>query len=393
MTTTVEETLLDTVHKIGPRIRELGEVGERERRLPRETFELMRDAGLLRLFAPRSFGGLEVDPPMHARVMEELARYDSATGWVLQGTSSSAWHFSRLPDEGAEEIYADGPDIVATAAFSPPIEARPVDGGFLVRGRRAFASNCGDSSWLWMTALLMEGDQPKIVDGAPVVMAVFFRAEEATIHDTWNTFGMRGTNSNDIEVADVFVPERRAFVFDPNWRIGRHYPGPLYRFPDMGLVGVFVSPVLLGVAREAITEALDVAQGKTPFNSATTLRERASAQAKVGLAEATLRSARAFLNEQVEDVWRRTQAGETLSLEQKADLYLAGVHAQQSAARATEVVHSAAGTTGIYERSRLARLFRDAQVIKHHGFVSESRYETVGQVYLGLPPDLGFLAL
>jgi hypothetical protein len=30
-------------------------------------------------------------------------------------------------------------------------------------------------------------------------------------------------------------------------------------------------------------------------------------------------------------------------------------------------------------------------VLRQHGFVSESRYETVGQVYLGLPPDLGFL--
>lgn len=391
MRITVDETLLDTVHKIGPRIRELGDAGESARRLPQETFELLREGGFLRLFAPRSLGGLEVDPATHTRVMEELARYDSATGWVLQGASSSAWWFSRLPAEGAREIYADGPDILATAAFSPPIEARPVEGGYRVTGRRPFASNCSDSRWLWMTALEMDGDAPRMVNGAPVAMAVFFHTEEATIHDTWHTLGMRGTNSNDIEAADLFVPDRRAFVLDPNGPIGPDYTGPLYRFPAMGLVGVFAAPVLLGIAREAIGELLDTAQGKTPFNSTTTLRERASAQARVGLAEATLRSARALLFDEIDEAWRRTCAGEVISLEQKADLFLAGVHAHQSAARATDLMYSAAGTTGIYERSRLARLTRDAQVIRQHGFLSESRYETAGQVYLGLPPDLGFL--
>ena len=38
------------------------------------------------------------------------------------------------------------------------------------------------------------------------------------------------------------------------------------------------------------------------------------------------------------------------------------------------------------------RLFRDAQTVRHHGFHSESRYETVGQVYLGVDPEFPFVA-
>jgi hypothetical protein len=40
----------------------------------------------------------------------------------------------------------------------------------------------------------------------------------------------------------------------------------------------------------------------------------------------------------------------------------------------------------------LERYFRDTQVLKHHAFAAEARYETVGQVYLGLPPDFPVLA-
>jgi hypothetical protein len=55
-------------------------------------------------------------------------------------------------------------------------------------------------------------------------------------------------------------------------------------------------------------------------------------------------------------------------------------------------MYTVAGTTGIYTRSPLDRLFRDAQVLKQHGFMSESRWETAGQIFLGLPPDFAIVA-
>jgi alkylation response protein AidB-like acyl-CoA dehydrogenase len=50
-------------------------------------------------------------------------------------------------------------------------------------------------------------------------------------------------------------------------------------------------------------------------------------------------------------------------------------------------MYSVAGTSGIYTRHPLERYVRDMQVLKQHGFASEMRYETVAQVYLGLPPE------
>jgi len=84
-------------------------------------------------------------------------------------------------------------------------------------------------------------------------------------------------------------------------------------------------------------------------------------------------------------------AGDALSLKQKADLLLAMTHAVSSTVEAVELMYSVAGTTGIYMRSPLERYFRDVQVLRHHAFGAESRYETGGQVYLGLPPDFRFV--
>jgi indole-3-acetate monooxygenase len=65
--------------------------------------------------------------------------------------------------------------------------------------------------------------------------------------------------------------------------------------------------------------------------------------------------------------------------------------AVSGAATAVEWMWSVAGTSGIFQASPFERYFRDMQVLKHHAFYSEQRYETVGRVYVGLPPQFATL--
>jgi alkylation response protein AidB-like acyl-CoA dehydrogenase len=210
--------------------------------------------------------------------------------------------------------------------------------------------------------------------------------------DTWHVMGMRGTGSHDISVTGVFVPKTRTFAMVPEFEPGSHYQGPLYRFPLVGVGATGILPVMLAVARQAIDYVSELAQGKTPVASSRLLRERASAQAKLAQAEAILRSGRLLFYDTLSVAWEATVAGETHSLNQRADLLLAATHAMSSATQAVELAYSVAGTSGFRTGSPLERYFRDTQVLKHHAFAAEARYETVGQVYLGLPPDFPVLA-
>jgi alkylation response protein AidB-like acyl-CoA dehydrogenase len=279
------------------------------------------------------------------------------------------------------------------AAFHPPQQAIEVAGGYRVTGRGPLASNIHDADWLFLTALVMDGDQPRMTtDGAPEIIALILHAGEAQIIDTWYSLGMRGSDSNDVAVNDVFVPAARTFPLAPEFEPGPHYQGPLYRFPAMGQTVTLIAPVALAVAREAIEELRDLAQRKTAFGFNKALRERAVVQAALAEAEGLLRSARLLYYDTMGAAWERTQAGQPSTLEQKADLLLAGVHAVSSAATVTDRMHRLAGTSAIYTRSRLERHFRDAQTLRHHGFASANRYEAVGQVYLGVPPEFALVA-
>jgi alkylation response protein AidB-like acyl-CoA dehydrogenase len=162
--------------------------------------------------------------------------------------------------------------------------------------------------------------------------------------------------------------------------------------PALAATFPIIAPVALAIASGAIRELRDIVTTKVPLGSTKTARDRTAVQAAVAEAEAMVRSARLFFYDALTRAWQRAVAQTPFTLEDKADLMLASAWAVRSAARATDLMHRMGGTNGIYARSRLERHFRDAQTVRHHGFVSDSRLETVGQVYLGIPPEFPFVA-
>jgi alkylation response protein AidB-like acyl-CoA dehydrogenase len=380
-----DTSLIDAARRIGPIIRKHNAEAERERRLSRPVLDALYETGLLRMFTPRSLGGLEADPITRALVVEEISGHDTAAGWTLENPLDWAYFCARLPNQGAEEIYGRGADILIAAQYGRPLSATSTEGGYRISGRAPFLSNCYDADWVASTAFV-DGDQESKV-------MVYFPRENCKITDTWDAMGMRGTGSNDISVADVYVPKFRTFPIVPEFETGSHYKGPLYRFPLAGIAATGIPTVMLGAARKAIDEVTELAVSKTPVASRGLLKERSSAQANLAKAEAVLRSGRLLLYDTLIDAWQISVDGGTHSMKQRADLLLAMTHAMSSAVEAVELACSIAGTTAFRASSPFERYFRDAQTLKHHALVAESRYETVGKVYLGIPPDFPATAL
>jgi indole-3-acetate monooxygenase len=382
-------SLIDAARDIAPTIQKHKEEAERERRLSRPVLAALRETGLLRMFTPRSLGGLETDPITRALVVEEISRYDSAAGWTLENPLDWAFFCARLPDEGAEEIYSHGADILIAAQFGRPLHATSTDGGYRISGRAPFVSNCHDADWISSTALV---DGERQAEGEPEMVMAYFPRKDCEIIDTWHVMGMRGTGSHDIAVTDVYVPTSRTFPMVPEFEPGSHYQGPLYRLPLVGAAATGIPTPMLGVARRALDEVTTLAVTKTPVGSSGLLKERSLAQLQLGKAEAVLRSGRLLLLNTVREAWQRSVDGGTHSLKQKADLLLAMTHAMSSAVQAVELACSIAGTTAFRATSPLERCFRDVQTMKHHVFASEARYGTFGQVSLGVPPDFPVVA-
>jgi alkylation response protein AidB-like acyl-CoA dehydrogenase len=387
----VDEGIVAAARDVGSIVAKHVQTTERNRRLARPVIDALRAAGLFRLFTPRALGGLEIDPVTFARVVEEVSTFDSAAGWAFQ-VNTGAWWASRMSPEGVAELYADGPDLMMAASFAPPHRAEEVAGGYRITGRGPLASTIHDSRWVLMSAIVFDGDHPRMTPAGPDFISVVMHTAEVEIIDTWDSLGMRGTDSNDIAANGVFVPESRVFRFEPDSVSSAPFDGPLYRMPALAATYPIIAPVALAIASGATRELRDIVTTKIPLGSMKTARDRGAVQSAVAEAEAMVRSARLFFYDALTKAWQRAVMQQPFSLEDKADLMLASTWAVRSAARATDRMHRMGGTNGIYARNRLERLFRDAQTVRHHGFVSDSRLETVGQVYLGVPPEFPFVA-
>ena len=388
----VDASLLETAATLGPVIREYAGVAELNGRLARPVIDAMRAAGMYRLFTPRALGGLEIDPVTFCRVAETIAGFDSAAAWSLQAGNTGAWWASHFSDAGVAELFADGPDLLMAASFSPPHRAVEVPGGYQLTGRGPLASTIHDCPWVMMTGIVFDGETPRMTPAGPEIVALTMRTSEVEIVETWRSLGLRGTDSNDVAANEVFVPRARAFHVTPEFERAREFRGPLYRLPALLSVSAVIGPVALAIARGAITEVRELADRRTPLGAMKTMRHRAAVQATLAEAEALLRSARLLFYDTVASAWRRAVEGEPFTLEHKADLMLAGAHAVRTASRVTDDMHRMGGSSGVYARNRLERHFRDAQTVRHHGFLCESRLETVGQVYLGVEPDFPMVA-
>ena len=208
---------------------------------------------------------------------------------------------------------------------------------------------------------------------------MFFPASSCEFLDTWHSIGLRGTGSRDYAVTDLFVPAARSLSF----REPPSAPGPLYALPTIALFGTVLGAVPLGIARHAIDILTELAGTKIATRSQQALREDATMRGDLGRAEALLRSGRAFLYEALAQAWQVVTAEETLSVTQRATMWLASTHATNVAKQATELMYSAGGATSAYTSSGLERCLRDVHAAGQHLTLASTNYEMVGQSLLG----------
>jgi alkylation response protein AidB-like acyl-CoA dehydrogenase len=369
--------IVDAARDLAELVEANADDGERIRRLPLTTVRALSDAQLMRLCVPAVYGGPEVDPVTLVEAIEAVARSDGAAGWCTMIASTTSSMASLLPESAAREIYGDRTSITG-GVFAPngKGEATTVDGvdGFSVTGRWAWGSGTQHCRWVLGGTLCDDG----------TFRLCWFPQSEVTFHDTWYTTGMRGSGSLDYSVNGAFVPAVRTIQPAVTRPVVRT---PLSQFPNFTLLAAGVSAVGLGVARRALDELVDLAQGKKPQYSSKTLAQSGFTQIELARAEGKLRAARAFLLAELQSAWDTAVAGDEVTVEARTGIRLAATHAATVGAEVADVAFTLAGGTAVYDTSLLGRCLRDAHVVTQHIQTAPKLNETIGKLLLGIDVD------
>jgi alkylation response protein AidB-like acyl-CoA dehydrogenase len=377
---------LARVRELGPAVLEAADTIERTRRIPEPLLTRLHDARLFRTLLPLSTGGDEIDPVTYVRAVEEASSYDGSVGWCLSIANSIALIAPYLDPEIARKVFGHPR---ATCAWGPPNDciAKAVSGGYRVTGEWSFASGCRHSSWMGAHGNVVEPDGSLRLNrfGRPTIRTWLFPAEQATILDTWNTIGLRGTGSDSYRVDDLFVSEEFSSTReDPELR---REPGRLYAFPQQTMYSVGISAVALGLARGMLDAFIDLARQKAP-RGMVRLADSGVVQAEIAKCEARLGAARGYLLDTIGEIYERADDVAPIDIPARGRVRLAGTHAISTAVSVADYTYKAAGVDAIFPGSPFERRFRDIHTVSQQIQSRDVHFETCGQILLGNPPDV-----
>lgn len=352
---------------LAPRFRESAVQVDRDRAIPREHYEALRDARLFDILKPKKYGGLELSVHEHAMVTLEMAAACASTAWVYSILAGDNLIILGFPEEAQDEIW--GANRHATLAGSTFLNSKSkatrVEGGYRLSGTWGFNSGSDFSEWLVLSALVDDGDQP---------FAFLVPKGETSTIDDWFPTGMRGTGSRTIVTDDIFVPDRRGMpameVFTRDDRKALHPTFHAIRTPLGGYGKFGFSAVALGAANSAVQHFIETAASSTRVATALGGQLRLIEQDYVASEFADVSGEVAMATLLVEEKSRRAaeqiRRGDTISPQQLAENFLQDAQVTRIAVRAVQRIAALIGSKTGFVDHPVSRAKRDAEMVAHH---------------------------
>ena len=208
-----------------PRFRERAAEYEALTRFPAEDFADLRDAGLFGLYAPIEAGGMGLSRKPWAawlafkklgsadlglaRAFEAHANMLETIDYVGSPEQRTRFFKAALEDGAIFGSWASEPMTSGgREGIQFEMEARPVEGGYLLNGVKGFCSGAGGADW----ALVIVGTRTAtgardVLSPTALTLIVDVRTPQVAIEpEWWQPSGMISSVSHSVRFSDAFVP-------------------------------------------------------------------------------------------------------------------------------------------------------------------------------------------
>ena len=370
--TPLQRQLLAKAHALGrDRFAPRAAQWDREASFPFANYDDLREAGFLKLCVPAEHGGLGADFPTYMMVAAEIGRFCGATAltWNMH-ICSTMWtgvladgipmdetqraehaarrqlHFRRIVQDGAlyAQPFSEG---TAAAAGRAPFgtTARKVDGGWLINGRKIWASLSGAADYYGVLCTEeVEGKDPDPRD--TLYISVPATSEGFSISGEWDPLGMRGTVSRNLAFKDVFVSDDEQLM--PR---GIYFRGA-QTWPAMFFT---LSPTYLGVANAAYDFTVQYLRGEVPGEPPVKRRQFATKQIAVAQMRIQLEAMKSLFTRAI------TEARPNPSKDERMRLYAAHYSIMEGANDIARLAIRTCGGQSMLKHLPLERLYRDSR--------------------------------
>ena len=363
---------------------------DRENAFFTDDFEELRQADYLRLAVPRELGGAGFTlaavaqqqrrlgvlrgahgaRDQHAPVLDRQSPPTSGERAITRssGCSKRRWRARSSPPAT--------PKAATTSRCCSRRQRRNASRAATASPGASRSAACRRSGRIWgFTAWT-----PPIRRSPKIVHAFMPRDTEGyRIEQTWDVLGMRATRSDDTILDGVFVPDRYIVRVVPAGAAGI----------DAFVLGLFAWALLgfgniyYGLAHRALDLTLEAVKSKRSIALTRTMAYHAEVQHRVAEMGLAFESIGPHLD-RIADDWSN---GVDHGAAWPAKIFAAKYHAVEDSWRIVDTALELAGGFGIFRRSGIERLFRDARLGRIHPANSLLTHEIVGKTLLGISPD------
>jgi alkylation response protein AidB-like acyl-CoA dehydrogenase len=369
--------------------RERAATYDRDNTFFHEDFDELRRRGYLALAVPEELGGHGLLLDEVGQQQRRLARYAPATALAMSmhlywtGMAAETRRFGDdrhqwiLTDAARGEVFAAGH---AEAGNDIPValstaRAERTEGGYRFYGHKHFGSL--SPVWTRFGVHAMDASDP----ANPVVVHGFVdRADEGyEIVESWDTLGMRATQSHDTRLNGVFVADSRI-----GWVSPAGSNADLWGFVITLWPLTLIANVYVGIAERAFDLAVAAAGRKTSIGVARgSLAYHPEIQHRVSEMYLELDAMRATVDRLATDFVNGADHGERWAMQ----ILSAKWRAVEGAKKVVDIAVDVAGGQAMFRTSELERLYRDVRAGGFHPATHAFTHEMVGMTALGVAAD------
>jgi 3-hydroxy-9,10-secoandrosta-1,3,5(10)-triene-9,17-dione monooxygenase len=387
--TDVYATMVARAMALIPKLRERASRTEELRRLPPQTERDLHEAGLFRIVQPKRVGGSELDYVALVDCADALAQADASVAWNFANLASHQWMLGMFDRRAQDAVWSnDANALIASSFIFPAGRATKVDGGYVLNGHWPFSSGVESCEWNMLASVVSSEDE---ADG--IEYRIFLlNKKDYRINDTWNATGLRGTGSNDVDVAGAFVPEQMTIAVSdltggptPGSAVN---PNALYALPVFSLFPYVLSGVGLGNAQACLDDYVEIARHRASTYNRAKIGDLQSTQIKIAEASAKIDAARLIMRSNCIDAMADARRGRVPDIAAKTRLRRDGAFSVNLCTDAVSLLFTASGARSLFTSGTLQRQFRDAHAVNSHlAFNFDAAGTNYGRVALGLPSE------
>ena len=355
---------------------------DRALKFPSDLYDELEATGAFLLCAPAKFGGLEMSIERMNELVFEGARGLGSLGWLMMVGISQSIGSGLYPEETVKMLFCEDGHKRTRGVIAPKGAAVPVEGGYLISGQWPFATGGPSPDFVSGNSIVMEDGKPKLgPSGHPEAILAMMPASEVEFLDTWHVIGMRGTDSCDVRVKEVFVPKSRTFSLQAP---STCFDTPVARLPLRVALSFPHCALALGIAQGALDDMAALAKTKRPaMNPRSTLSADPVFRDELGRRVMRLAAAKALMDQRARECWDAGTARRDLTPHEILTTRLMANFITEHCVEIVNWAYTTAGSSSVYDSSSLQVRFRDIHVATQHASCHADPYRLLGAAALG----------